>query len=195
MSSRYFKKRDVGKLMIRIDDDFFERCRKENLENRKNFFLIKEWALGAFKHTNERDYSIKLTFHIIGPGREQLNLNKHRQGSERPDPGVEIPPDRAQEIAGWLLKQLGSEAYQKGQCKKEWTEEKYGYKFEIIRKFAIDNFTDINLKLMYNENETKYFINKQKGFSSDSNRKGVEIPKQMLEQIAQYLVIASEKIQ
>jgi hypothetical protein len=180
--------------MCEIDREFFEKCRKEYVESGEHFYPIKEWALGSFRKPNEKDYGIKLTFHIISKDREQLNLNKEMQGLNKPEKGVGIPPDKLVEVAEWLLKQLGPEAYQEGQCEKEGLEEAYGYKFEIIKKFDKDNFTDINLKLMHNLNETKYFLNTQKKFGEYPHRKGVEIPKQMLEQIAQCLVIASEKM-
>jgi hypothetical protein len=181
--------------LLEINKNFFEECRKTHLQTGKPFFPIKDWDAKHIKRPDEHDYYIKLSFHIIRPGKEQFLLNRLKKGNEWPDKGVEIPIALSPYVGRCMLEQTGSVAYKKGQCDPRDINSLDGYKFELIRSFPIRGlYSAINFKLMYNSKETKYFLNRQIGIKNKGNQGGVEIPVQFLEQIGRYLIECNEMI-
>jgi hypothetical protein len=174
--------------MLEVEKDFFENCRKTYKSTGKIFFLIKDWSPKNVKRMDERDYLIKLSFHIIRAGKEQFLVNRHRKGNERPDKGVEIPISIAPYVGKCMIEQTSNNAYKKGQCDIKNVQNFSGYTFELIRGFPTLTKGAINFKLMHNSKETKYFLNRQIGITEIGNQAGVEIPKEMLEQIGRYLI-------
>ena len=176
--------------MIEINKNFFRECREKNNSSGETFFEIKRWGSDNIKRIDEMEYQRVLSFHIIGPGREQLNLNRKRKSNIGFDGGVEIPIGIAPHVGKIMIAQTMGNPYIKGECDIRDVGKYFGYTFERIQGFPVGPNVAINFKLMYNDKETKYFVNKQKGVKGD--QPGVEIPIQMLEQVGRYLIECSK---
>ncbi len=150
------------------------------------FKKIKDWKIG--------DDIITLSLQISDFGNEQLFLNRQRKKTGyKHEPGVEIPLEYANELALWLKNQTTDNAYVKGTCNEKDIGKLDDYTFEIIKKFILRDGKVLNLKLMYNSNETKLFLNRQSGIDNQGNERGVEISHTLAQEIALALREAIEK--
>jgi len=144
------------------------------------FKKIKEWKVD--------DGTITLSLQSSDLGVKQLFLNRQRKRyGYQNESGVEIPFEFANPIALWLFRQTTENAYVKGTCDKTDIGKKADYTFETIKKFILKDDRVINLKLMYNNDETKLFLNRQSGFENKGNERGVEFPLTLALEIALYL--------
>ena len=150
------------------------------------FKKIKDWKIG--------DDIITLSLQISDFGNKQLFLNRQRKMTGyKHESGVEIPFEYANELALYLKNETTDNAYVKGTCDEKDIGKLDGYTFETIKKFILRDGKVLNLKLMYNSNETKLFLNRQSGIGNQGNERGVEISHTLAQEIALALREAIEK--